>query len=83
MPLLRNGGVSERRHPPNTGHRFDQDILALVVSSGERRLIPVERLRSVAARLTDQQTIEGAAVLVVELEAPKGVLHPPDGKPQA
>jgi hypothetical protein len=43
----------------------------------------IERLKSIAARLTDQQTVEGAAVLVVELEAKKAALHPPDGKPQA
>ena len=36
----------------------------------------IKRLRDIATRLLDQQTLEGSARLVAELEAQKAALHP-------
>jgi hypothetical protein len=36
----------------------------------------IERLRMLALRLSDQQTLNGIADLIAELEAKKLVLHP-------
>jgi len=36
----------------------------------------IERLKFIATRITDQQTLDGAAKLVAELEAQKAALHP-------
>lgn len=36
----------------------------------------IKRLRDIATRLLDQQTLEGIAGLVAELEAQKAALHP-------
>jgi hypothetical protein len=36
----------------------------------------IERIKSIAARITDQQTIDGAAALVADLKAQKVTLHP-------
>jgi hypothetical protein len=35
----------------------------------------IERLRNLAGRITDQQTLDGIAVLIAELETRKGELH--------
>ena len=36
----------------------------------------IDRIKAIAARITDQQTIDGAVSLVAELEAEKAALHP-------
>lgn len=36
----------------------------------------IKRLRDIAARMTDQQTLDGIEQLVADLEAQKAALHP-------
>ena len=38
--------------------------------------VKIRRMREIALRLLDQQTLDGIAALVKELEAPKAALHP-------
>jgi len=38
--------------------------------------VKVKRLRDMARRLLDQQTLDGIAKLIAELEARKAALHP-------
>jgi hypothetical protein len=38
--------------------------------------VKIERLREIARRMLDQQTLDGIAKLIAQLEAQKAALHP-------
>ena len=42
--------------------------------------VKIQHLRDIALRMLDQQTLDGIATLIAELERQKATLHPENGE---